>query len=213
MKIKSIFKKSRLVILLLTITFGSVAFSQSQSRFELGAMGGTNFYLGDLNSTIFNVLQPAYGGFFRVNINPRYAIKTQVVSASLLEPFEMDYTDISSRLEFNFYDYGLPNYHKRGRHLLSPYIFAGIGITSYPDLYNGTNLSVNFPFGAGLKLKVWDKMNIGLEWSMHKLFVDNFDHVDNPNNIQTSIFYNNDWYSFATLSLSYDLVSTGYKCR
>jgi hypothetical protein len=48
---------------------------------------------------------------------------------------------------------------------------------------------------------------------MHKLFTDGFDHVDNPYNIQTSIFFNNDWYSFATLSVSYDLGSTAYKCR
>jgi hypothetical protein len=187
--------------------------SFAQSRFEIGAMGGTNFYLGELNTKLFNAFEPAYGGFFRVNINPRFAVKTQFVAASLQQQTELNYVDISSHIEFHFYDYGLPSYSQRKKHVISPYIFTGLGICAYSDMFNGTNFEPSLPFGVGIKVKIGNKLNMGLEWSMHKLFTDKFDNVDNPYQLESNIFYNNDWYSLATVFLSFDLGDTKFKCR
>ena len=206
------FGKRTIIATMLLFVFLLPTTAQS-SRLEIGVMGGTNFYIGEKNKTPFDAFEPAFGGFFRVNFDPRWTLKTQVAAASLRHAIEQNYIDFSSRIEFHFYDYGRPSYAENKLYIFTPYIFAGIGFTSYESDYGQGSFTANFPFGLGVKLKLFRRMNIGLEWSMHKLFVDDFDFVDNPNQIKKSIFYNNDWYSIASFFISVDMISTAWKCR
>ena len=183
------------------------------SRLEIGVMGGTNFYIGEKNKVPFDAFEPAFGGFFRVNFDPRWTLKTQVAVASLRHAIEQSYIDFSSRIEFHFYEYGRPSYAENKLYIFTPYIFAGFGFTSYESDYGQGSFTANFPFGLGVKLKLFRRMNIGLEWSMHKLFTDKFDYVDNPNQLKKSVFYNNDWYSIASFFVSFDLIHTAWRCR
>ncbi len=190
---------------IITIVFFAVfAFtSNAQALFDVGIKGGTTYYLGDLNSTLFNKLQPVGGAYIRYNINSRWATKAQGVMGKITDPMSQKFIDVSLQQEFNFFEYGLL---KTGdfEYTFSPYICAGIGLTSF--ITNGDAIfSPNIPFGIGVKYKLFDRINIGLEWTMHKLFTDDFDGVDDPYQIGGSSLLNNDWYSLCTLNIGIDL--------
>jgi hypothetical protein len=178
--------------------------SNAQALFDVGIKGGTTFYLGDINSTLFNKFQPIGGAYFRYNINSRWATKLQGTLGKITDPMNQKFMDISLQQEFNFFEYGLL---KTGdfEYTFSPYICVGIGLTSFINNDNDAIFSPNIPFGVGIKYKVLNRINIGLEWTMHKLFTDNFDGVDNPYQIEKSSLMNNDWYSMCTLSIGIDL--------
>jgi len=196
-------------IFLLFILFSG---SRAQAVWEIGVKGGTNFYLGDLNSTIFNGIQPLVGGFVRYNKNPRWDSKLQLVSAEIKTPIKQNYVDLSVQEEFNFFEYGLLNSDSWTR-FFSPYIFVGLGAVSFTDSNDKVVFAPNVPFGLGVKWKVFRRINIGLEWSLHKLFTDKFDYVDNPYNANASIFTNNDWYSMGALMVGIDLGDRSRYCR
>ncbi len=223
------------IVLLIIVTF-SISFAVfgqygnlDQYRAELGVMGGASFYIGDANPTkLFNRSGPAFGILARYNLNPRYALKLSIMRGEVAgdtrdypNKFPMDqyasfkrtFYDAGLNIEFNFVDYGLPSY-KYGNKWFSPYIFIGAGITATHDDLNDMNqLNFNFPFGVGVKFKVLYRFNAGLEWSLHTLFVDNFDVVDensqlldNPYGFKgTSKLKNNDRYSIAKAFVSIDL--------
>jgi len=199
------------VIIGIFMLFTLIPICKAQAIWEAGIKGGTNFYLGDVNSTIFNKLDPVYGIFARINANPRFATKFQFATGSIKSLFEQQYSDLSVQEEFNFFEYGLLNSDSWTR-FFSPYIFGGIGVSTFTDS-NKQILTPDIPFGFGVKYKVFDKVNIGLEWSMHKLFSDRFDHINNPYQNTTSAFTNNDWYSMATLMLSVDFGNRSSYCR
>ncbi|MEA4950009.1 MAG: DUF6089 family protein, partial [Petrimonas sp.] len=64
----------------------------------------------------------------------------------------------------------------------------------------------------GFKYKIKDRLNIGLEFSMRKLFKDDFDvteknaewDLDAPYGIKSSILKNQDWYSLTIIFLTWD---------
>ena len=76
----------------------------------------------------------------------------------------------------------------------------------------------NLPYGVGLKCKAGNRINIGVEWSMHALFIDDFDVVDensallnNPYGFKgISKWKNNDRYSIAKMFVSIDLFKRQY---
>ncbi len=223
-------------IILLIITTFSISFASfgqygnlDEYRAELGLLGGTSFYIGDANPTkIFNRPGVAFGILARYNINPRYTLKFSVTRAEIAGDtrdypnkypmdryafFERELWDVGLNIECNFLDYGLPSY-KHGTKWFSPYIFVGAGLMGMDDKLNDmTQISFNLPFGAGVKFKILNRFNAGLEWSMHTLFVDNVDAVDensrlldNPYGFEgISKIKNNDRYSIAKVFVSIDL--------
>lgn len=196
--------------LLLLFTFSTN--SMSQAIWELGIKGGTSFYLGDLSSTIFPDFQPAGGAYIRYNFNPRYSLTSILEATQFTTPMEKKLVDGTVQLEFNFFEYGLMNSSSWTR-FLSPYIFAGVSVATYRDLKDEMTVNPNFPFGLGLKWKARPHLNIGLEWSMHKLFNDKLDLVDDPYKINSFGLMNNDWYSMFTLFVGFDLGNRSSYCR
>ncbi len=206
---KTYFYKSIIIsVLALFLISPSV---KAQAVWEMGVKAGTGFYLGDANSTIFNRIDPLYGGLVRINANCRWATKIELTSGSIKTDLKQTYLDLSLYEEFNFFEYGLLNSDKWTR-FFSPYIFAGIGFGSYSKgIY--TIFSPNIPFGVGVKYKVWSKVNIGLEWTMHKLFTDEFDDISNPYGNQESAWINKDWLSKASFFLTVDFGNKSSYCR
>ena len=205
------------------------AFSQTNFyRLDIGVAGGLSFYMGDANpSAPFNRSQPAYGLVVRRSLSPRYALMAHLFKGAVQgntndfknrfpdnrqASFEKSIFDGGLQLEFNFLNYGLAPYlHESSR--ISPYIFAGIGLCSYVETaetgYN--TIAVNFPFGLGVKYKLFPRVNLIASWSMHMLFTDDFDTtrdnklLNDPYGMKSSGLKNNDWYSFAMLSVTFDM--------
>jgi hypothetical protein len=120
------------------------------------------------------------------------------------------FTDLSLQEEFNFFEYNLLNSGSWTRYF-SPYIFAGVGLGLFKQ-DDKMIYAPNIPFGFGVKYKLIKRVNIGLEWSMHKLFTDKFDAVDDPYANKGSGLINNDWYSMATFFISFDFGNRGEYC-
>ncbi len=203
------FPKRNILTIVFFIVFSFT--SNAQALFDVGVKGGTTYYLGDLNSTIFNKFQPVGGGYIRYNINARWATKLQGTLGKISDPFNQRFVDISLQQEFNFFEYGLM---KTGEfeYTFSPYICVGIGFTNFIN-DAGAIFSPNIPFGVGVKYKLFNRINVGLEWTMHKLFTDEFDLANDPYQIGGSSLMNNDWYSLCTLNIGIDLGERYKFCR
>ncbi|HET6245511.1 MAG: hypothetical protein H0V01_03680 [Bacteroidetes bacterium] len=137
---------------LLFFIFATVLTGFSQGS-ELGVFGGGSFYMGDLNpNKLFYRTKPAFGLIYRKLLNPRYALKSNLVYGNL-EAYDSDSNnpvqrarnlnfrtkiiELSGQIEFNFlpYDLGDPNYP------FSPYIFAGISVFRFnPQAYINNTL-------------------------------------------------------------------------
>lgn len=224
------FQRTFLIVLLISIV--SVANSQ-EYKYEIGGMAGGAFYMGDLNkNTPFKELGPSIGAVFRYNPHFRVAIKANLTWAQVsgstegLEnvfpdqaqgSFSRNLFDLGGQFEFNFLPYS-DKFAYLNTKRLSPYILAGIGLTVAPG--GETFFGPNIPIGIGVKYKMKNRLNLGLEFTVRKLFGDNFDvtddgngFLDDPYRMQGSLFKNKDWYSFLHLSLTWDFGPRNRPCN
>jgi hypothetical protein len=220
-------KKSEFVffLLLFTLVFYTTEIKSQEYKHEAGGALGTSFYLGDANKTRL-YLHPGFAGgaLYRYNINFHWAVKANLligkVSGNTADAdnvfplaqqtsFNRTFTDLGGQVEFNFLPFSDKFSYKDAKPY-TPYIFAGAGTT----FATGGKLFLNayVPIGIGVKYKIKERLNIGFEFSVRKLFRDDFDAVeknadwdlDAPYGIKSSIFKNQDWYSLTMISLTWD---------
>lgn len=198
------------ILSLLTLNINDV---EAQAPWEVGVKGGESFYLGDANRTLFNDFALAGGAYVRYNWNPRWTSKIQIAYGTINSPIDNDYLTGDVQMEFNFFPYGqmLSSIWSR---FFTPYITAGLGLNSFDDRRGKMCYAVNIPFGIGVKCKIYNRINIGLEWTLHKMFNDKFDYLDNPYNYeQHSSVANKDWFSMATLFVGIDIGNRNRYCK
>ena len=224
----------RIVIkyLLITIVIFSLYYERiwgQEYKFEIGGAAGTSFYMGDANkSALFHNIKPALGAVFRNNINFRWAVKSNLywgkVSGDTNDfsnafpnqsqfSFSRNFFDLGSQAEFNFFPYS-DKYAYLNTKKISPYILMGLGFT----LATGGDksfFSVNIPMGLGVKYKIINRLNLGCEFTMRKLFGDSFDMVqlNDPLGVKSSFFKNKDWYSTLLISLTWDFGPRNGECH
>ena len=216
-----------LVLLLLSIPFVQ-AYSQ-EYLYEFGAMGGGAFYMGDANkNTPFKGLNPALGLVFRYNANFRIAFKgnlawaqvsgntnglSNVFPNNMQTSFSRSVFDLGGQFEFNFFPYS-DKFAYLNTKRISPYMLIGLGGTVAPG--NGdTFASLNIPIGVGVKYKLKNRINVGLEVSVRKTLGDGLDNkeLNDPYEIGGSVLKNKDWYTFVTLFLTFDFGPRNRKCN
>ncbi len=242
-KIKALFCKGKLMFLGMLICGGCCLNVNGQDRIELGFFVGASYYFGDLNpGKQFYQPSTAFGGVGRYVLNDRYAIKGSVVMAPIkgsypdngvyLPEGEVKYSfnrkmaEAALQLEFNFmsYDHWFIRDSK-----FTPFVSLGLGTTAYKrfstDEQNPTEQTVfilSLPFGAGLKYKINQRIRVGLEWNFRKTFVDDLDVVghnlpispDDPYGFDSSgSIHNNDWYSFAGVTVTFSLFKRKSSCN
>ena len=215
------------LLVLLFGSFGQLLYGQ-EYKYEIGGAAGGAFYMGDANKTaLFQDLRPALGAVFRKNINFRWAIKsnlywgqvagsTETISQTfpnnLQTKFLRNFFDLGGQAEFNFFPYS-DQFPYLNTKRISPYILAGLGLTLATG---GDNVffSVNMPMGVGVKYKLINRVNIGGEFAMYKLFGDSFDSkaLSDPMGVKSSFFKNKDWYSTLLLSLTWDFGPRNRAC-
>lgn len=210
--------------ILVATSLSTVSAQESKYRFDIGAGVGMSGYLGDTNnSNPYKHPGWAAEASFRYIIDTRWAIrgifKTQSISGDsqdfdIVYPdgknyqFKSQVYDLGARGEFNFFSYGMGETYKKLRRW-SPYLTLGIGATlSSTD--SKTAFAMNIPMGLGVKYKLRERLNLGLEFTMHKVFGDKVDGIRDPYEIASSFTKNTDWYSSLMFSITYEF---GERCE
>ena len=163
---------------------------------------------------------------------------TGIYSESAREDYAFSNTmiDLNAIYEYNFWPYGTGRDY-RGAKRLTPYILIGLGFNyahcadGWTDLANSSAyedaatstfgtpqnkggksvFTANMPLGIGVKYKVGERINLGLEWIFHFTLSDKLDGVKDPYRVSSSgIFKNTDCYSNIKVSLTY---SFWEKCK
>lgn len=195
-------------------------------RFEVGAGLGASGYLGDMNKSNF-LKHPGFaaGGLFRYIIDYRWALKANLYTAGLSGnsadyqdvfpggesyKFNSQIYDLGAQVEFNFFNFGI-GYTYKNLHRLTPYLTVGIG-TTLASSGGHASFAMNLPVGVGVKYKLKERLNLGFEFTMRKVFGDKVDNftLDDLNGIRSSLFKNTDWYSLMMFSITYEF---GKKCK
>lgn len=213
--------KKLAVIMLMIATL--MAAQAQEYRFEVGGALGMSGYLGDTNNA--NLLKkPGYvaGGLFRYIINSRMALKANLLTAKIsgnsanlantypdaqTYAFSSQLYDLGAQFEFNFLNYGIGSKYLKLKRI-SPYLTLGVGATLATG--DGDAFTLNVPMGVGVKYKLGERLNIGLEFTMRKAFSDKLDGLKDLNGITSGFAKNTDWYSFTMISITYEFSK---RCR
>lgn len=219
-----------IIIVLTTILSFSVLHSNAEEfasyKFDVGVHGGMSGYLGDANeSNMFK--HPGYtvGASFRYLPNSRWAFRGIFSTGSLSGntadyedkfpnglnyDFSSHYYDLGARCEFNFFNYGIGETFKKMRRW-SPYLAVGIGAT-LATCDGNSAFALNIPMAIGIKYKLKQRLNLGVEFSMTKVLGDNVDGKDLSDlyQIKSSFLKNTDWYSQLAISITYEF---GKRCE
>ena len=204
-------------------------FAQSTPyKFDFGGALGMSGYLGEANTSSL-MKHPGFEAELSFSYLPdsRWAFRGVLSTLSLSgstadmedvlpstgEPsydFKSTVYDLGARVEFNFFSYGIGETYKRLRRW-SPYLTVGIGV-SMSSSGGTTSVAPNLPMGAGVKFKLSERVNLGAEFTMTKVFGDKVDGplLNDLNTIKTSFYKNTDWYSRLTIGITYEF---GKRCE
>ena len=134
---------NKIILSVIFITSSSLNVSaQYKPNQEFGVLGGTGYYLGDMNSTHFKNLRVAGGVTYRTNFDRRFSFKSSALytniyadDANSSDPinvnrnlsFESDIIELSGQVEFNFLPYETGN----ALYSWSPFVFIGAAIYNH----------------------------------------------------------------------------------
>ena len=197
-----------------------------QYRMELGAGVGMVSYEGDFNGNVLKNMQPMASILWRYNFDPYKDLRLSASYGKLkgssmdVKTYYPDYVDnaysfnntlvdVSLVFEYNFWPYGTGRDY-RGAKRLTPYIYGGLGATSVSGGSKNV-FTANVPIGIGVKYKLKERLNLGLDWGFHFSLSDELDGVKDPYWVESSgMFKNTDCYSMLQLTLTYSFKA---KCR
>lgn len=201
------------------------AAQETPYKFDFGTGIGMSGYAGDASSNVFR--HPGFEGelSFRYLPTSRWAVRgvfsvltisgntadmDGVLPGGMQYKFNSTVYDLGARVEFNFFSYGIGETYKKMRRW-TPYLTVGVGVTG--AMCDGESaFGPNIPMGAGIKVKLSPRMNLGAEMTMTKVFND---HIDGPllsdlTTIKSAFVKNKDWYSRLSISLTYEF---GRRCE
>jgi hypothetical protein len=149
-------------ILLTILPFFLVFAARAQQSYEVGLFIGGSYYIGDLNPMghFNNLTQPAAGGIFRYNFNPRFSARANGFYGTIKGDdastrsfaqqqrnlhFKSTIMEFSAIGEFNFLEYKLGS----NKHPFTSYLFAGVGVFKHAPraLLNGNWIDLQ-PLGT-----------------------------------------------------------------
>lgn len=194
---------------------------------EIGVNGGTSFYIGDANSTLFKNPQLSAGLIYRQKINSRLAAHFEwnyttvkgsgTITDGSIVPFNNSLNVLDICGEFNFFSYERKPYLPFSQ-IFSPFIFAGIGGMLYK--YDNAYLSFpkfSIPFGVGFKLMLGNRFNLNLMWSQRLLLADEMEGISDFNNhnglsLNGTNVLNNDLLSTFSVGITYNFWKKKCNC-
>lgn len=198
-------------------------------RMEVGVGGGMVGYLGDFNGNLTKDLQGGVSLLGRYNFNPWMALRLNFGygklkgSSSDTKTYYPEYVDnpysfsnklydLSVTYEYNFWPYGT-GWDYRGAKRITPYVFGGLGL-AFAKTEIKTHTGVTVPLGLGVKFKVAERVNLGVEWAMNFTTNDYFDEAKDPYGIESSgLFKNTDCFSRLQVTLTYSFSPKCVNCN
>jgi len=220
--------------IVMLITFSGATAVAQEYKYEIGGMLGASMYMGDANQTaLLRGFNPAGGLVFRRNFNFRWALKTDLMMGRITgntkntdnvfpnrgeASFARNFFEAGGQIEFNFLPYS-DKFAYLNTSKIAPYLLTGLGFAVAPAGKGRTFGSVYFPLGIGVKYKIRNRINLGVEYAVHKLFSDSFDapdkegfNLDNPYKIRSGLLKNKDWYNTLMFSVTWDFGPNDRKC-
>lgn len=219
-------RKVLCVILLMIPVVMLRAQGDVEYRMEIGGGLGLVSYEGDYNGSILKDMQPTATVVLRRLINPYHGFRLGLGFGKLkgssadVETYypgtaENPYTfsntmvDLYATYEYNFWPYGTGRDY-RGAKRLTPFVFGGLGGT-FVKASDDQVFTACLPIGFGVKYKMADRLNLGVEWGLHLTLSDKLDGSPDPYGIKSSgMFKNTDCYSAFRVTLTYSFMA---KCR
>ena len=220
------------VVLLLSSVCGVLA-QELEYNMELGGMAGGSLYIGDANSSSLGSVSFAGGVLARYNINPRMAVKGNLAIGRIKgttvgkdnkfpdgahATFGRNVYELGAQYECHFFAYGTGAGYKDSRRI-APYLLGGVGLTYAPKPANHV-FALNIPIGLGVKYKLAERINMGVEWTVRFTTSDRLDvtstsglMLDDPYGIDSKGMKNKDSYSWLMLYVSYDMFPKYRKCN
>jgi opacity protein-like surface antigen len=193
-------------------------------KMEVGAGVGMVGYLGDYNDNIAKCMQPSGMVVLIRNFKPYMGLRRTGTLGKLKGSYKDEKTyypehaeysfnrsmvDVNIVYEYNFWPYGT-GFDYRGAKRFTPYIYIGLGGT-YVSGNSNNVLAMNIPLGLGVKYKVAERLNVGLDWGIHFALSDKLDGVVDPYSVRSSgAFKNKDAFTTLQLSLTYSFAA---KCK
>lgn len=224
--------RSNLVITVMMICCCFTAAAQDDGYLmEVGLGGGGSFYMGDVNSRLYNNTNGVISAVARYNVNPRFALKANLSSAGISGSSENAYGvlpgdgqvfsrtlyDFGIQVEWGFCGYGMEGWN--GCHRVAPYGLVGVGMAFAPKPARN-DFAANFPVGLGVRYKMSDRVNVGLEWTMRFSTSDRLDvtsadgtTLEDPFTIKGKGIKNKDSYSFTMLYVTFDVFKRPCNCN
>lgn len=219
-------RKLVLIILIGWTAVQTHAQSDPEYMMEIGGGIGLMGYLGDFNGTPTRDLQPMGTAVLRRIFTPYQALRLSASAgkikgasndvetyypdmASLPYTFNNTLVDLSLTYEYNFWPYGTGRDYRGARRLV-PFVFMGLGGT-FVKGQDENELTANVPMGLGVKYKIGDRLNLGVEWGIHFSMSDLLDGRKDPYHVESSgMFKNTDCYSALQVTLTYSFMA---KCK
>lgn len=204
-----------LFILPLLLVGISLQAQEIDHHMELGMGAGVFNYTGDLapkyNQSFYS---PGVQFFYRHNHKQEVSVFRANILIGTIKAHEDAFDDPlpnspDRQLSFStgltefgmIYEYNFFNFRDlSGRFYMSPYLFGGLAASVLWGNQASTFLSI--PFGAGVKYKMTDNWNLGLEYGVRKTFTDKLDGILLSDE-ELSSSTTSDWYYFLGLNLSY----------
>ena len=220
----------RLITLFFLLTNHLIGFSQIH---EMGMFLGGSNTISDLGSTHFVYANsPAFGLIYKWNLTTRYALRASFITSKLKSSdyyandlsrfnrfFEVDNKvfEFSAGMEVNFFNFDLHNQDRE----FSPYFFTGINYFQYQlfTVRNGLSsidvnkydsaLEFSIPAIVGIKFSINNSFVLSFETGIRYSLTDNIDgsnpigQFENDIQVKHGELYNNDWYVFTGIALSY----------
>ena len=220
----------RLITLFFLLTNHLTGFSQIH---EMGMFLGGSNTISDLGSTHFIYSNsPAFGLIYKWNLTTRYALRASFITSKLKSSdysandlsrfnrfFEVDNKvfEFSAGMEVNFFDFDLHNQNRE----FSPYFFTGInyfqyqlftireGLSSIDINKYDSALEFSIPAIIGIKYSINNSFVLSFETGIRYSLTDNIDgsnpigQFENDIQVKHGELYNNDWYVFTGIALSY----------
>ena len=222
-------KRALTALIVLLLPLATQAQDDPEYRFEVGAGAGMTGYLGDYNGSLTRDIQPAAGLMGRYNFNPWMALRLNLGhdrlkgSSDDIKTWYSDETarsysfsnsmiDLAAIYEYNFLPYGTGRDY-RGAKRLTPFVMGGLGLTMV-ETTGKTQAAMILPLGLGVKYKMSERVNIGLEWAVCFSTSDWLDGVRDPYGIKSSgLFKNTDAYQRLQLSVTYSFSARCLNCN
>ena len=183
--------------------FLSLSLSLSGQRSsDYGVFTGISSYMSDFNpDSLFYHSSWVEGIIYRYNLHPRQALRTNIFVSNInTSNNSKTVLELALQYEFNFFPYSTEG--KQWNY--TPYFAAGAGI-AYIDI-----IRFVIPFSFGFKVNIYKNVGLEAEYGFRKTFIDNFDGLNGPAH---SRFYNNDWYSFLGVGVTWKMFSKLESCR